>query len=86
MHAKPKKTGCEMADLSKMGEVMELTSWGGHSSVELVNKHLNEGWQILTVKIVEKQFRMQEGGGKDHIHKTGEMYYVLGKPRGVKKR
>lgn len=70
-----------MADLSKIAEVKELRSWGSTSAVDTVNGYLKKGWQILTVKVIEAQYRMHEAHDKSHIHKTGETHYVLGRPR-----
>ncbi len=72
-----------MADLAKYGEVKELQSWGDVNASEGVSKLLREGWQLITVKVVEAQFRVENHphDKEGYIKKEAQTTYVLGKPR-----
>lgn len=60
-----------MADLSKYKEVAELCL------ADAVNSQLKQGWELITVKVVEKQFQDREGT----VLKKGQTIYVIGRPR-----
>ena len=64
-------------DLSKIAEV--------HTYVlaDAANVFLKKGWVLLTVRVVETQCRQEIGHEKDYIRKSGEVYYVVGRPRSV---
>lgn len=71
-------------DLAKFVEVKELRSGVMNSSAEgYVNERLAQGWHLITAKVVEAQFRVENHpNDKDgYIRKQAEIVYVLGKPR-----
>ena len=70
-----------MADLAKYGEVKELKGWGYNNPDKVVNDLLRDGWQLITVKVVEAQFRIEARPGHDdsYIKKEAQTTYVLGK-------
>lgn len=70
-----------MADLSKYREVKHVID---HS--ETVSDMLtNQGWEIISAKIVETQHRVHPGmGQKEYIEKRGEAHYIIGLPRAYK--
>lgn len=70
-----------MADLARYGEVEEVTSQIT-GVVDFVNEKLKDGWELITVKVIETQFRVGEDGREgSYIRKRPATVYVLGKPR-----
>lgn len=66
-----------MADLAKYREVKHVTD-----NSDLVSILLTEGWELVSAKIVEEQFKMHSGDEDGcHIVKEGRAHYILGLPR-----
>ncbi len=71
-----------MADLAKYGEVdeVDIDSSNDTDNLNWLNERLRDGWEVVTVKIIEKQYRCS-GGDESYIKKEASTRYVIGKPR-----
>ena len=74
-----------MADLAKYDEIQTIKSSHSDAVDNTVNQLLSGGWEIVTAKVVEVQYKVEHSWSdrhkQDYIKKDSEVVVLLGKPR-----